>query len=73
MILSRALQVLAVVSVSAGFLAAQTTANFPSTLFRKPVKVFGDPEFIGTASNPLLLASGGPNLVEGREIGRAHV
>ena len=61
------MQVLAVFSVFAGFLAAQTTANFPSNLFRKPVKIFGDPEFIGTAGNPLLLASGGPNLVEGRE------
>ena len=34
----------------------------------KPVKVLGDPDFIGTASNPLLASSLGPNLVEGREL-----
>jgi uncharacterized protein (TIGR03437 family) len=37
-------------------------------LFSRPVKVLGDPEFVGTAASPLLLAGNGPNLVEGREI-----
>lgn len=37
-------------------------------LFSKPVKVFGDPNFIGTASNPLAFDSVGPNVVEGREM-----
>lgn len=37
-------------------------------LFDKPVKVLGDPNFIGTAANPLLFDSTGPNWVEGREM-----
>lgn len=44
-----------------GTLAAQS-------LFNKPAKVFGDPNFIGTASNPLAFDSFGPNVVEGREV-----
>ncbi|HTA44583.1 MAG TPA: hypothetical protein VK789_19180 [Bryobacteraceae bacterium] len=44
-----------------GILAAQA-------LFVKPVKVFGDPHFIGTASSPLAFDSYGPNVVEGREL-----
>ncbi len=38
------------------------------SLFVKPVKVFGDPNFIGTAANPLAFDSYGPNVVEGREL-----
>jgi uncharacterized protein (TIGR03437 family) len=45
----------------AGVLAGQA-------LFDKPVKVLGDPNFIGTAANPLLYDSTGPNWVEGREM-----
>ncbi len=45
----------------AGALSAQS-------LFVKPVKVFGDPNFIGTAANPLAFDSVGPNVVEGREM-----
>jgi uncharacterized protein (TIGR03437 family) len=45
----------------AGALAGQA-------LFVKPVKVLGDPNFIGTAANPLLTDSTGPNVVEGREV-----
>jgi uncharacterized protein (TIGR03437 family) len=37
-------------------------------LFVKPVKVLGDPSFVGTASNPLLIEGNGPNVVEGREL-----
>ncbi|HVY93051.1 MAG TPA: hypothetical protein VHA14_09895, partial [Bryobacteraceae bacterium] len=37
-------------------------------LFQKPVKVLGDPDFIGTAANPGALASVGPNWVEGKEL-----
>ena len=44
-----------------GGLAAQA-------LFHKPVKVLGDPKFIGTAGNPLLIEGNGPNWVEGREL-----
>ncbi len=47
--------------VTAGGLTAQS-------LFVKPVKVFGDPNFIGTAANPLAFDSYGPNVVEGREV-----
>lgn len=37
-------------------------------LYRKPVKVFGDPQFSGTASNPTQFTNNGPNVVEGREL-----
>jgi len=37
-------------------------------LFQKPVKVLGDPAYIGTASSPNLLEGNGPNAVEGREL-----
>ena len=37
-------------------------------LFVKPVKVLGDPAFIGTASNPTQIEGNGPNVVEGREM-----
>ena len=37
-------------------------------LFVKPVKVLGDPHFIGTAANPTSRDSAGPNVVEGREL-----
>jgi len=47
--------------VLAGVLSAQS-------LFVKPVKVLGDPNYIGTAGNPLTFDSFGPNVVEGREM-----
>ena len=37
-------------------------------LFPKPVKVIGDPNFIGTASNPIAVDTIGPNYLEGREL-----
>ena len=37
-------------------------------LFHKPIKVLGDPNFIGTAANPLGADGIGPNVVEGREL-----
>ena len=48
------------------FLAFQNVAS-PQALFRKPVKVLGDPQYIGTASNPLQFTNNGPNVTEGRE------
>ena len=45
----------------AGTLAGQA-------LFVKPVKVLGDPNYTGTAANPLNFDSTGPNWVEGREL-----
>ncbi|MGA2711818.1 MAG: hypothetical protein ABSG41_01835 [Bryobacteraceae bacterium] len=48
------------------FLLANAVSG--QSLFVKPVKVFGDPNFIGTASNPLAFDSFGPNVVEGREL-----
>lgn len=48
------------------FLIATTLSG--QALFVKPVKVLGDPHFIGTAANPLLTDSTGPNVVEGREV-----
>jgi uncharacterized protein (TIGR03437 family) len=38
------------------------------TLYRKPLKVLGDPQFTGTASNPTQFTGNGPNVVEGREL-----
>ena len=52
--------------LSSTFLLA--TIAFAQALFVKPVKVLGDPHFIGTAGNPLLSTSAGPNGVEGREL-----
>jgi uncharacterized protein (TIGR03437 family) len=49
----------------AGVVSAQS-------LFNKPVKVFGDPNFIGTAANPLAFDSPGPNVVEGRELSQPY-
>lgn len=37
-------------------------------LFQKPVKVLGDPDFIGTAASPGAVATVGPNWVEGKEL-----
>ncbi len=37
-------------------------------LYVKPVKVLGDPDFIGTATAPTQIAGNGPNVVEGREV-----
>ena len=37
-------------------------------LFQKPVKVLGDPHFIGTAASPTAFATLGPNWVDGREL-----
>ena len=37
-------------------------------LFQKPVKVLGDPSYIGTAGAPNQLEGIGPNVVEGREM-----
>lgn len=36
-------------------------------LYRKPLKVLGDPQFTGTAGNPTQFTTNGPNVVEGRE------
>lgn len=51
-----------------GFALLFTETLPGQALFVKPVKVFGDPNFIGTASNPLAFDSYGPNVVEGREV-----
>jgi uncharacterized protein (TIGR03437 family) len=37
-------------------------------LYVKPVKVLGDPDFVGTATSPTQIAGNGPNVVEGREV-----
>src|SRR5579863_3956367 len=58
---SRFVHFLAFVSILTGMAAGQS-------LFDKPVKVLGDPNFMGTAANPLLFDSQGPNVVEGREL-----
>ena len=57
----RSALILGVSFLLAGVVSAQS-------LFNKPVKVFGDPNFIGTAANPLAYDSVGPNVVEGREL-----
>jgi uncharacterized protein (TIGR03437 family) len=57
----RALIVLGIVFSSGSLLLAQA-------LFPKPVKVVGDPNFIGTASSPTAFDTLGPNYLEGREL-----
>jgi uncharacterized protein (TIGR03437 family) len=57
----RALIVLGIVFSSGSLLLAQA-------LFPKPVKVAGDPNFIGTAASPTAFDTIGPNYVEGREL-----
>lgn len=53
--------VVSIVVLAASALSAQG-------LYSKPVKVLGDPNFVGTAANPLSFTSQGPNVVEGREM-----
>lgn len=57
----RALIVLGIVFSFGSLLLAQA-------LFPKPVKVLGDPNFIGTAANPTAVDTVGPNYIEGREM-----
>ena len=49
-------------------LAAFASLSYGQALFQKPVKVLGDPAYIGTASAPNLIEGNGPNVVEGREL-----
>jgi uncharacterized protein (TIGR03437 family) len=51
-----------------GLLLLVAGALSGQALFVKPVKVLGDPNFTGTAANPLNFDSTGPNWVEGREL-----
>ena len=37
------------------------------SLFRKPVKVLGDPQYQGTSANPTQFTNNGPNWTDGRE------
>jgi len=60
LIYTRLLLILTLVVSSSGSIWAQA-------LFAKPVKVLGDPAFIGTAANPTQIEGNGPNVVEGRE------
>ncbi|HEY3836508.1 MAG TPA: hypothetical protein VGL72_08050, partial [Bryobacteraceae bacterium] len=55
-----------VLSVSAAFVAISGLL-FAQALFQKPIKVLGDPHFIGTAASPLAFDTTGPNYIEGRE------
>jgi uncharacterized protein (TIGR03437 family) len=54
--------------LAGGFSFVFTSAVLAQSLFVKPVKILGDPHFIGTAANPLLADSFGPNAIEGREL-----
>jgi uncharacterized protein (TIGR03437 family) len=51
-----------------GLLSASAASISAQGLFVKPVKVLGDPNFIGTSNNPTAVNSAGPNVVEGREL-----
>jgi hypothetical protein len=55
-------------ALNLGLLLVFAAALDGQSLFVKPVKVLGDPNFIGTAANPLNFDSNGPNVVEGREL-----
>jgi len=50
-----------------GLILLCVSGLFGQALYNKPVKVLGDPNFIGTAATPLAYDSLGPNVVEGRE------
>ncbi len=51
-----------------GIVVVSSSLLLGQALFQKPIKVIGDPNFIGTASNPLTFGTLGPNWVEGREL-----
>lgn len=55
-------------ALSACILLSLQTCLFGQALFVKPIKVLGDPHFVGTANNPLAFTSAGPNWVEGKEM-----
>ncbi len=57
----RALILSGVVVLSGSLLLGQA-------LFPKPVRVFGDPNFVGTAANPFAFETVGPNWVEEEEL-----
>jgi uncharacterized protein (TIGR03437 family) len=57
----RSLLILGLSALLSGPICAQS-------LFPKPVKVLGDPNFLGTASSPLTIDNSAPNVVEGREL-----
>ncbi|HVW11378.1 MAG TPA: hypothetical protein VHC90_22485 [Bryobacteraceae bacterium] len=54
--------------IVSGIGVAFATLLAGQALFQKPVKVLGDPDFIGTAANPGAYATVGPNWVEGKEL-----
>ncbi len=56
------------VLIASGIVVACSGLLAGQTLFSKPMKVLGDPNFIGTAANPLAFDTVGPNWVEGREL-----
>ena len=55
------------VLIASGIVVSFGSLLLAQALFQKPVKVLGDPNFIGTASNPLAFDTVGPNWVEGQE------
>ena len=56
-----------VLSATATFVAFSGLLS-AQALFQKPIKVIGDPHFIGTAASPLASDTSGPNYIEGREL-----
>ncbi len=54
--------------IASGILVSCSGLLLAQALFQKPIKVLGDPNFLGTAATPLIFDSFGPNWVEGREL-----
>ena len=54
--------------IVSGIVFSCSSLLLAQALFPKPVKVLGDPNFIGTAANPTAFDTIGPNWVEGREL-----
>ena len=54
--------------IFSGFVVCFGSVLLAQALFQKPVTVLGDPNFIGTASNPVAFDTLGPNWVEGKEL-----
>ena len=54
--------------IVSGIVFSCSSLLLAQALFPKPVKVIGDPNFIGTAANPTAVDTVGPNYIEGREL-----
>jgi uncharacterized protein (TIGR03437 family) len=54
--------------IVSGIVFSCSSLLLAQALFPKPVKVIGDPDFIGTVASPTAFETTGPNYIEGREL-----